>query len=89
MDLRPQRQDCRCNGSTAGIGFAIANTLARKALRSSSTGERNSASTRASDKIRKTRPQRQDSGVAADLSSVFWESQSFTKEASEADISVN
>ena len=88
MDLGIKGKIAVVTGSTAGIGFAIANTLAAEGAQVIVNGRTQARVDAAIEKIRKSTPDAGVRGIAADLSSVAG-LQSFTKEAPEADILVN
>jgi NAD(P)-dependent dehydrogenase (short-subunit alcohol dehydrogenase family) len=75
-------------GSTAGIGFAIANTLAAEGAQVVVNGRTQARVNSAVENIRKNSPKAEIRGIAADLSSVAGV-QAFTREVGEADILVN
>ena len=88
MDFGIKGKIAVVTGSTAGIGFAIANILAAEGAQVVVNGRTQARVDSALEKIRKQTPRADLRGVAADLSTATG-MQSFTKEASDADILVN
>ncbi|HEY8715447.1 MAG TPA: SDR family oxidoreductase [Candidatus Acidoferrum sp.] len=88
MDLGITGKIAVVTGSTAGIGFAIASTLAAEGAHVVVNGRTTQRVNAALEKIRKSVPHATATGVAADLSSVA-DIQKLIREAGEADILVN
>jgi NAD(P)-dependent dehydrogenase (short-subunit alcohol dehydrogenase family) len=88
MDLGIKGKIAVVTGSTAGIGFAIAHTLAVEGAQVIINGRTPARVDSALEKIRKNMPKAELSGIAADLSSVDGV-QAFTKQVPSADIVVN
>ncbi len=88
MDLGIKGKLAVVTGSTAGIGFAIANTLAVEGARVVVNGRTQARVDAALEKIRKRTPEADVRGIAGDLSTASGV-QSFIKEAPEAEILVN
>ena len=88
MDLGLKGKIAVVTGSTAGIGFAIASTLAAEGAEVVINGRTQQRVDAALERIRKHAPNARLRGVPADMSSASGV-QSFTKEAAEADILVN
>ena len=88
MDLGLKGKIAVVSGSTAGIGFAIANTLAAEGAQVIVNGRTQARVNSALEKIRQQVPNADIRGMAADLSSVAG-IQTFTKAAPEADILIN
>jgi NAD(P)-dependent dehydrogenase (short-subunit alcohol dehydrogenase family) len=88
MDLGLKGKIAVVTGSTAGIGFAIASTLATEGADVVINGRTQQRVDAALETIRKHASNAKLRGVAADMSSASGV-QSFTKEAAEADILVN
>lgn len=66
MDLKIKDRSALVTGSTAGIGFAIAQGLAQEGARVTITGRTQAAVDRALQQIRKTVPAAKADGIAAD-----------------------
>src|SRR5450432_2723100 len=88
MDLGIKGKIAVVSGSTAGIGFAIANTLAAEGAQVIVNGRTQARVDSALEKIRKQTPKADLRGIAGDLSTAAGV-QSFVKEAPEADILIN
>lgn len=88
MDLGIQGKVAVVTGSTAGIGFAIANTLAGEGAHVVVNGRTSQRVDAALEKIRKGAPNAKVSGIAADLSSAA-QIDHFVREVPEADILIN
>jgi NAD(P)-dependent dehydrogenase (short-subunit alcohol dehydrogenase family) len=88
MDLGIKGKIAVVTGSTAGIGFAIARTLAAEGAQVVVNGRTFERVNTALEKIRKSVPDATVTGVAADLSSVSG-TQRLLREAGDADILVN
>jgi NAD(P)-dependent dehydrogenase (short-subunit alcohol dehydrogenase family) len=88
MDLGIKGKVAVVTGSTAGIGFAIARTLAAEGAHVVVNGRTSERVNTALEKIRKSVPDATVTGVAADLSSVS-DTQRLLREAGDADILVN
>jgi NAD(P)-dependent dehydrogenase (short-subunit alcohol dehydrogenase family) len=88
MDLGLKGKVAVVTGSTAGIGFAIANTLAVEGAQVVVNGRTQERVNSALDKIRQHTRGAELRGIAADLSTVAGV-QAFTKEAADADILIN
>lgn len=88
MDLGIKGKIAVVTGSTAGIGFAIARTLAAEGAHVVVNGRTFERVNTALEKIRKSVPDATVTGVAADLSSVS-DTQRLLREARDADILVN
>jgi NAD(P)-dependent dehydrogenase (short-subunit alcohol dehydrogenase family) len=88
MELGLKGKIAVVSGSTAGIGFAIANTLAVEGAQVIVNGRTQARVNSALEKLRKYVPNADIRGIAADLSSASGV-QTFTKEAPEADILIN
>src|SRR5450755_3297752 len=88
MDLGIKGKIAVVSGSTAGIGFAIANTLASEGAQVIVNGRTQARVDSALEKIRKQTPKADLRGIAGDLSTAAGV-QSFVKEAPEADILIN
>jgi len=88
MDLGLKGKIAVVTGSTAGIGFAIANTLAAEGARVVVNGRTQARVDSAIEKIRRETSQADVSGVAADLGSVDGV-KAFAKVISDADILIN
>jgi NAD(P)-dependent dehydrogenase (short-subunit alcohol dehydrogenase family) len=88
MDLGIKGKIAVVTGSTAGIGFAIARTLAAEGAHVVVNGRTFERVNTALEKIRKSVPDATVTGVAADLSSVSG-TQRLLREAGDADILVN
>ena len=88
MDLGITGKIAVVTGSTAGIGFAIASTLAAEGAHVVVNGRTTQRVNAALEKIRKSVPHATATGVADDLSSVA-DIQKLIREAGEADILVN
>ncbi|HEY2352703.1 MAG TPA: SDR family NAD(P)-dependent oxidoreductase [Candidatus Acidoferrum sp.] len=88
MDLGLKGKIAVVTGSTAGIGFAIANTLAAEGAEVVVNGRTPARVDAALAKIRKHTPNADVRGVAGDLSSAGGV-QAFLKDAPEADILIN
>jgi NAD(P)-dependent dehydrogenase (short-subunit alcohol dehydrogenase family) len=88
MDLGLKGRTAVVTGSTAGIGFAIANTLAAEGARVILNGRTPARVNAALEKIRKNVANADIRGVAADLSSADGV-QAFIKEVGEAEVLVN
>lgn len=67
MDLKLQGKSALVSGSTAGIGFAIAQGLAQEGASAIITGRSAARVEQAIDKIKQTNPEANVSGVVADL----------------------
>ncbi|WP_341526877.1 SDR family NAD(P)-dependent oxidoreductase [Nostoc sp. UHCC 0302] len=67
MDLKLDGKSALVSGSTAGIGFAIAQLLAQEGASVIVNGRTQQRVTQAIDKIKQTTPNAQVSGVVADL----------------------
>jgi NAD(P)-dependent dehydrogenase (short-subunit alcohol dehydrogenase family) len=67
MDLKLDGKSALVSGSTAGIGFAIAQLLAQEGASVILNGRTQQRVTQAIDKIKQTTPNAQVSGVVADL----------------------
>jgi NAD(P)-dependent dehydrogenase (short-subunit alcohol dehydrogenase family) len=88
MDLGLKGRIAVVSGSTAGIGFAVANTLAAEGAKVVVSGRTAERVNSAVEKIRKHAPNADVSGIAADLSSAAG-TQNFAKQAPEADVLIN
>ncbi len=88
MDLGLKRKIAVVTGSTAGIGFAIANTLAAEGAQVILNGRTQARVDSAMEKIRRETPKADVRGVAGDLSTAEGV-QTFTKQVTEADILIN
>lgn len=88
MDLGLKGKVAVVTGSTAGIGFAIADTLAVEGAQVVVNGRTQERVNSALDKIRQHTRGAKLRGIAADLSTVAGV-QAFTKEAADADILIN
>src|SRR3984885_8747602 len=88
MDLGLKGKIAVVTGSTAGIGFAIANTLAAEGAQVTVNGRTQVRVDSAIDKIRRETAKAEVRGVAADLGTAEGV-KSFAKIVSEADILVN
>ena len=88
MDLGLKGKIAVVTGSTAGIGFAIANTLAIEGARVIVNGRTQARVDSAVEKIRQETSKADVRGVAGDLGSAEGV-QVFTKQVSEADILIN
>src|SRR6202163_2481415 len=88
MDLGLKGKMAVVTGSTAGIGFAIANTLAAEGAQVIVNGRTQARVDSALEKIRKQTPKADLRGIAGDLSTAVGV-QSFVKEAPGADILIN
>jgi NAD(P)-dependent dehydrogenase (short-subunit alcohol dehydrogenase family) len=88
MELGLQGKRAVVSGSTAGIGFAIANTLAAEGAHVVVNGRTEARVTSAVDRIRQTNKNANVQGVAADLGTSTGIA-TFVKQVPEADILVN
>jgi NAD(P)-dependent dehydrogenase (short-subunit alcohol dehydrogenase family) len=88
MDLGLQGKIAVVTGSTAGIGFAIANTLAAEGARVVINGRTQARVDSAMEKIRREISKTDVVGIAADLSNADGV-RSLTKQVPEADILIN
>jgi NAD(P)-dependent dehydrogenase (short-subunit alcohol dehydrogenase family) len=88
MDLGLQGKIAVVTGSTAGIGFAIANTLAAEGARVIVNGRTQARVDSALEKIRREISKTDVVGIAADLSNADG-ARSLTKQVPEADILIN
>ena len=88
MDLGLKGKIAVVTGSTAGIGFAIANTLAEEGAQAIVNGRTQARVDAALNKIREGAPRAAIRGIAADLSTVSGV-QAFTKAVADADILIN
>jgi len=88
MDLGLKGKIAVVSGSTAGIGFAIANTLAAEGAQVIVNGRTQARVDSAIEKIRKVSSKAAVRGVAGDLGSADGV-QAFTKQVPEADILIN
>lgn len=88
MDLGIQGKVVVVTGSTAGIGFSIARTLAAEGAHVVVNGRTSQRVDEALEKIRKATPHATVRGLSADLSSAA-EVNKFVREAPEADILIN
>ncbi|MFN0318054.1 MAG: SDR family NAD(P)-dependent oxidoreductase [Burkholderiales bacterium] len=88
MDLKIKDRTALVTGSTAGIGFAIAQGLAQEGARVTITGRTQAAVERALQQIRKAVPAATADGVAADCATVEGARKVF-KHLPAADILVN
>jgi NAD(P)-dependent dehydrogenase (short-subunit alcohol dehydrogenase family) len=88
MDLGLKGKIAVVTGSTAGIGFAIANTLAAEGAQVIVNGRTQARVDSAIEKIRKATSKADVRGVAGDLGSADGV-KVFTKEVSDADVLVN
>jgi NAD(P)-dependent dehydrogenase (short-subunit alcohol dehydrogenase family) len=88
MDLGLKGRIAVVSGSTAGIGFAVANTLAAEGAKVVVSGRTAERVNSAVEKIRKHAPNADVSGIAADLSSAAG-TQNFANQAPEADVLIN
>jgi len=88
MDLGLKGKIAVVTGSTAGIGFAIANTLAAEGARVIVNGRTQGRVDSAIEKIRQETSKADVRGVAADLGSADGV-KAFAKQVPEADILIN
>jgi NAD(P)-dependent dehydrogenase (short-subunit alcohol dehydrogenase family) len=88
MDLHLKNKTALVTGSTAGIGFAIADALAKEGARVVVNGRKSERVTAAVRKICADHPEAQVSGIAADVASVAGVAE-LTKRLPEVDILVN
>src|ERR1700693_2992261 len=88
MDLGLKGKIAVVSGSTAGLGFAIANTLAAEGVQVIVNGRTQARVDAAVKKIREETSKADVRGVAGDLSTADGV-QAFTKQVTEADILIN
>jgi NAD(P)-dependent dehydrogenase (short-subunit alcohol dehydrogenase family) len=88
MDLKLQGKSALVSGSTAGIGLAIAQTLAQEGASVIVTGRSHQRVAQAIDKIKQNNPEAQVSGVVADLATQAGAAQLF-QQVPHIDILVN
>ncbi|KYC35112.1 oxidoreductase [Scytonema hofmannii PCC 7110] len=88
MDLKLQGKTALVSGSTAGIGFAIAQGLVQEGASVIITGRSEQRVSQAVDKIKHTNPDAKVSGIAADLAKKEGAEKVFQK-VSSTDILVN
>lgn len=67
MDLKLQGKSALVSGSTAGIGFAVAQALAQEGVSTIINGRTSARVTQAIDKIQQSYPTAKVSGIVADL----------------------
>ncbi|MCP6759468.1 MAG: SDR family oxidoreductase [Fischerella sp. CENA71] len=88
MDLKLDRKSALVSGSTTGIGFAIAQTLAQEGASLIINGRSEQRVAEAIDKIKQSNPEAQVSAIVADLATKAGVEQLF-QQVSSVDILVN
>ncbi|WP_290881912.1 SDR family NAD(P)-dependent oxidoreductase [Fischerella sp.] len=88
MDLKLRGKSALVSGSTAGIGFAIAQNLVQEGASVIITGRAEQRVAEAIDKIKQSNPEAQVSGIVADLATKAGAEQ-VLQQVSSIDILVN